>query len=73
MRERLHSEENGDTSDNSAGSQVPSRASTVEMAIVYIRSLQAELRESRDKLEAAEKSLEERYSSGSHRSDKTNG
>jgi Helix-loop-helix DNA-binding domain len=43
--------------------QGASKASTVEMAIVYIKSLQAELRVTQDKLENAEKKLAEGNSS----------
>jgi hypothetical protein len=50
--------------------QGASKASTVEMAIVYIRSLQAELKVTQDKLENAEKKLAEGTSSaGSQASD----
>lgn len=50
-------EESGDTSDKTGSAQGTSKASTVEMAIVYIKSLQAELKETKDKLEVAEKNL----------------
>lgn len=50
-------EESGETSDKLGSSQGTSKANTVEMAIVYIKSLQAELKETRDKLEVAEKTL----------------
>jgi hypothetical protein len=43
--------------------QGASKASTVEMAIVYIRSLQAELQETKHKLDHAEKKLAEGNSS----------
>ena len=49
-----------------------SKASTVEMAITYIKKLQSELQETREKLEAAEKSLADGNSSGSQTSDQTN-
>lgn len=48
----------------SAAAQSASKASTVEMAITYIKSLQTELAETRGKLEAAEKRLAEATSSG---------
>lgn len=41
----------------SSSGQGASKASTVEMAIVYIKSLQAELADTKDKLNAAEKKL----------------
>ncbi|EXJ56665.1 hypothetical protein A1O7_07009 [Cladophialophora yegresii CBS 114405] len=44
---------------NSAPGQGASKASTVEMAIVYIKSLQNELKETKEKLEAAEKKVAE--------------
>jgi hypothetical protein len=48
----------GDKASNSA--QGNSKASSVEMAIVYIRSLQTELADTKAKLENAEKKLAER-------------
>ena len=48
---------------SAAAMQGGSKASTVEMAIVYIRSLQAELKVTQDKLEGAEKRLAEGNSS----------
>lgn len=65
-------EEIGDGSDKPSAAQGASKASTVEMAIVYIRSLQAELKETKDKLDAAEKSLAEGNSSGSQTSGEAN-
>ncbi|KIW65148.1 hypothetical protein PV04_07430 [Phialophora macrospora] len=44
---------------NSAPGQGTSKASTVEMAIVYIKSLQNELKETKEKLEVAEKKVAE--------------
>lgn len=64
---------NGESSDKPAGAQGASKASTVEMAIVYIRSLQSELLATKQKLEAVEKSLAESNSSGSQTSEQTNG
>jgi hypothetical protein len=53
-----------------SSSQGASKASTVEMAIVYIKSMQAELRVTKDKLDTAEKKLAEGNSSaGSQTSD----
>ena len=63
-------EEFGD-SDKPSAAAGASKASTVEMAIVYIRSLQAELQVTKDKLEAAEKSLAEGHSNGSQTSGET--
>ena len=60
--------ENGDKGQ--AWIQGASKASTVELAIVYIRSLQAELQMTRKKLEHAENKLAEGSSSaGSQHSD----
>ncbi|KIV90526.1 hypothetical protein PV10_07823 [Exophiala mesophila] len=47
----------------SAAAQGASKASTVEMAITYIKSLQSELAETKEKLEAAEKRLADGTSS----------
>ncbi|KAK5088541.1 hypothetical protein LTS08_001053 [Lithohypha guttulata] len=63
---------NGEASDKLAAMQGASKASTVEMAIIYIRSLQSDLQHTREKLEAAEKSLAEGNSSGSQSSEQTN-
>jgi hypothetical protein len=46
-----------------------SKASTVELAIVYIRSLQKDLAETQSRLEVAEKKLAEGNSSSSQTSD----
>ncbi len=60
-------DENGEKGQASIGA---SKASTVEMASIYIRSLQAELKSTKDKLENAEKKLAEGSSSaGSQHSD----
>ena len=48
--------ENGETK-SAPSVQGASKASTVEMAIVYIKSLQSELKETKDKLETVEKRL----------------
>ena len=50
---------------NAAPGQGTSKASTVEMAIIYIKSLQGELRETKDKLEAYEKEVAEAGNRGS--------
>lgn len=67
-------EESGDGSDKTGSAQGTSKASTVEMAIVYIKSLQAELKETKDKLEVAEKNLADgaHSSSDSQSSEPTN-
>lgn len=57
----------GDLGDKSAASN-NSKASTVEMAIAYIRALQAELTETKAKLEDREKQLAEASSSGDNAS-----
>ena len=59
--------EDGDRS-NSAG-QGNSKASTVELAIVYIRALQKDLAETKAKLEADEKKITEGNSSSSQTSE----
>ncbi len=59
--------EDGDRS-GSAG-QGNSKASTVELAIVYIRALQKDLAETKSKLEAAEKKIAEGNSSSSQTSE----
>ncbi|KIX99055.1 uncharacterized protein Z520_05516 [Fonsecaea multimorphosa CBS 102226] len=57
--------EDGDTSATATTGKPPapgqgaSKASTVEMAIVYIKSLQSELKETKERLEAAEKKAAE--------------
>ncbi len=47
------------TAKGTASAQGTSKASTVEMAIVYIRSLQDELKETKERLEAAERKAAE--------------
>lgn len=61
-----------DSSEKPSSMPGASKASTVEMAIVYIKSLQKELQETRDKLEVAEKSLANGDGSGSSSSEQTN-
>jgi len=54
----------------SSANQTTSKANTVEMAIIYIKSLQAELSDTKAKLEIAERKLAaEGNSSGSQSSD----
>ena len=67
-KDRAGSNEN-EEGDKSAGSQSASKASTVEMAITYIRALQAEVRETKDKLDATEKKLADGHSSSSQASE----
>jgi len=69
-KDRASSQENEDGEKPTPSGQGTSKASTVEMAIVYIRRLEAELNvtknelnETKDKLEAAEKKLAEGGSS----------
>jgi hypothetical protein len=60
VREILDSGGNGLGEDKTSNSpQGNSKANTVEMAIVYIRSLQSELTETKAKLKSAEKKLVE--------------
>ena len=59
--------------DKSSSAQSASKASTVEMAIVYIKSLQLELQATKEKLEAVEHKLLEGNSSGSQTSEHTSG
>ncbi|EXJ87038.1 hypothetical protein A1O3_03995 [Capronia epimyces CBS 606.96] len=59
-KERASSQENDEgESKSNLSNQGTSKASTVEMAIVYIKSLQNELKDTKDRLEAAEKKLAE--------------
>lgn len=63
-KDKAASQESGDAdSKASAANQGASKASTVEMAIVYIKSLQSELKLTQDKLDAAEKKIAEGNSS----------
>ena len=60
----------GETSEKAgSANQTTSKASTVEMAIIYIKSLQAELHDTKTKLDVAEKKLAENNSSSSQASD----
>ncbi|RMZ85123.1 hypothetical protein DV738_g19, partial [Chaetothyriales sp. CBS 135597] len=70
-REKHSATSETDNGDKAVPSiQGASKASTVEMAIVYIKSLQAELKMTKDKLETAEKKLADGGSSaGSQASD----
>jgi len=70
-KEKASAKEEGGDSDKPSAAAGASKASTVEMAIVYIRSLQAELQVTKDKLEVAEKSLAEANTSGSQTSGET--
>lgn len=72
-KEKASSTENEDcekTTSSANAAQGASKASTVEMAIVYIKSLQEELKMTKDKLDTAEKKLADCISSaGSQASD----
>lgn len=63
--------EDGSPGNSKSGSsgQGTSKASTVEMAIIYIKNLQAELQETREKLQAAEQKAAEKEPSGSQSSE----
>jgi hypothetical protein len=63
-KERGSSQENDEAEAKATAAQGASKASTVEMAITYIRSLQSELAETKGKLEAVEKRLAAGSSSG---------
>lgn len=67
-KEKDCKEDAGDSGDKPSA-QGASKASTVEMAIVYIKSLQEELQMTKEKLDAAETKLAEGNSSGSQTSD----
>ena len=54
---------NGEKKDGKQSSAPSSKASTVELAIVYIKQLRQEVAEANKRAEAAEKMLEERISS----------
>ena len=56
-KDRAGSQDNDAESKASASAQGASKASTVEMAIVYIKSLQTELKDTKDRLESVEKKL----------------
>jgi hypothetical protein len=66
-KERSSSNDGDDGDKAGVVGQGNSKASTVEMAIVYIRALQQELGEVKSKLEAAEKKLAEGNSSSDNR------
>lgn len=64
------SEDGSPDKSSSAGQNAgASKASTVEMAITYIKSLQAELKETKEKLEAAQKTIAQASPSASQSSD----
>ena len=62
-------EKEAEASNKSSAAQGASKASTVEMAIIHIKSLQAELDETKAKLALVEKKLSEGSSGGSQASD----
>ncbi|KIW20172.1 hypothetical protein PV08_00747 [Exophiala spinifera] len=63
-KDKAGSQDSGEgDSKTSSANQGTSKASTVEMAIVYIKSLQSELKATQDKLAAAEKRVAEGSSS----------
>jgi hypothetical protein len=62
-RSGSHETDDGGDGKQSAANQGTSKASTVEMAIVYIKNLQTELKETKDRLEVVEKRLVEGGSS----------
>jgi hypothetical protein len=68
-KERTSSNDGEDSEKPSSIGQGNSKASTVELAIVYIRALQKDLAETKSRLEVAEKKLAEGNSSGSQASD----
>jgi Helix-loop-helix DNA-binding domain len=61
--------DNEDGEKPTPSGQSASKASTVEMAIAYIRALQAEVKETKEKLDAAERKLKDSHSSSSQASD----
>lgn len=67
-KERANSAE-GDDGEKGGSGPGTSKASTVEMAIVYIKSLQAELKVTQEKLELAEKKSADRGSTSSQSSE----
>ena len=71
-KERATSTE-GDETEKGASGPGTSKASTVEMAIVYIKSLQAELEVTKEKLDVAEKKAANRGSSSSQSSEGVEG
>ena len=68
-KERTSSNDGEDGEKPGSIGQGNSKASTVELAIVYIRALQKDLAETRSRLEVAEKKLAEGNSSSSQTSD----
>ena len=68
-KDRDGSNDNEDGERATSSGQSASKASTVEMAIAYIRALQAEVKETKEKLDAAEKKLADGRSSSSQASD----
>jgi hypothetical protein len=67
-KERANSTE-GDEGEKGISGPGTSKASTVEMAIAYIKSLQAELKATKDKLELAERKVADQGSSSSQSSE----
>jgi hypothetical protein len=67
-KERANSAE-GDDGEKGGSGPGTSKASTVEMAIVYIKSLQAELKVTQEKLEVSEKKSADRGSTSSQSSE----
>ena len=67
-KDRANSTE-GDEGEKGSSGPGTSKANTVEMAIVYIKSLQAELKVTKEKLEVAEKKAADQRSSSSQSSE----
>lgn len=68
-KERTSSNDGDDGERSNSVGQGNSKASTVELAIVYIRTLQKDLADTKAKLEIAEKKIAEGNSSSSQTSD----
>jgi chromosome segregation ATPase len=68
-KERASSHDGDDGEKPGSMGQGNSKASTVELAIVYIRALQKDLADTKARLEVAEKKLAKGNSGGSQTSD----
>ena len=68
-KERTNSDDHESPEKTPSSAQSTSKASTVEMAAIYIKDLESQLKEAKDKLAAVEQKLKEGSSSGSQTSE----
>ena len=68
-KERTNSDDQESPEKTASSAQSTSKASTVEMAAIYIKELESQLKAAKDKLAAAEQKLKEGSSSGSQTSE----